>query len=179
MFMITESERDFALRQLDQSAQRLQRVVEGLSAERLLYRPDPGRWSIAENVEHLVVVERRIVGAIEKLVQETPDPDKQCAMCDAEVVWRIGTVAERLPAPERVVPTLRWPAETLLREFETTRQHTREFTSGTDGDLRHHFIAHPFFGDLDCYQWLLAAGAHCNRHSAQSELVRASRGFPS
>lgn len=176
--MIPQSERDFAVRQLDQSTVRLRRVMERLSAEQLLYRPDPGRWSIAENVEHLVVVERRIVGAIEKLVQEPPDPDKQCAMCDAEVVWRIGTVAEALQAPERVVPTLRWPPETLLHEFETTRQHTREFTSGTVGDLRHHFIPHPFFGDLDCYQWLLAAGAHCNRHSAQSELVKAHRGFP-
>ena len=176
--MITQSERDFALRQLDQSTERLGRVVEGLSLDQLSYRPEPSRWSIAENVEHLVVVERRIVGAIEKLLQEAPDMARQCVMCDAEVVWRITTVAEPLQAPERVVPTLRWSLEALLPEFETTRQHTREFTSATVGDLRHHFIPHPYFGDFDCYQWLLAAGAHCNRHSAQSELVKASRGFP-
>jgi hypothetical protein len=176
--MITQSERTFALKQLDQSAGRLHRILEGLSPDQLLYRPQPGRWSIAENVEHLVVVENRVVGAIDKLLQEPADLSKQPAAFDAELIWQVGTVVEPLQAPDRALPALRWPAETLLQEFKAARRHTRDFTSATAGDLRHHFIPHPFFGELDCYQWLLVIGAHCNRHSAQSEAVKACRSFP-
>lgn len=176
--MITQSERTFAVKQLDQSRQRLLRILKGLSPDQLLYRPEPERWSIAENVEHVVMVEKRLVGAIDKLLQEPADFSKQSAVSDAELVWQVSTVVEPLKAPDRAQPSLRWPAETLLQEFETARQQTRDFTSATMGDLRHHFIPHPFFGDLDCYQWLLVIGAHCNRHSTQSEAVRAYRSFP-
>lgn len=148
------------------------RVLEGLSPEQLLYRAEPGRWSIAENVEHIVVVEKRLVGAIEKLLPEPADSSKQCSMTDAEVVWRITTVANPVQAPERALPTLRWPAPSLVQEFEAARQQTRDFVSATAGDLRRHFINHFLFGDLDCYQWFLLIGAHCNRHCTQSEAVR-------
>lgn len=176
--MITQSERTFALKQLDQSRRRLLQILEGLSPDQLLYRPQPQQWSVAENVEHVVIVERRLIGAIEKLLHEPPDLAKQPAISDAELVWQVGTVVEPVKAPERALPTLHWPAETLLQEFETVRQQTREFADTTTGDLRHHFIPHPLFGDFDCFQWLLAIGAHCNRHSAQSEAVKACRSFP-
>jgi uncharacterized damage-inducible protein DinB len=172
--MITTAERTFAIKQLDQSRTRLLRVLEGLSPEQLLYRPGPGRWSIAENVEHVIVVEKRVQGAIEKLLQEPPDLAKQCCMSDAEIVWQISTVREPVQAPERALPTSRWPAESLLQEFETTRRQTRDFTQTADGDFRKHFLVHPLFGDFDCYQWLLAIGAHCNRHCTQSEAVKQS-----
>jgi hypothetical protein len=172
--MVTDAERAFAIKQLDQSRGRLLHLLQGLSTDQLTHRPDPARWSIAENVEHVVVVEKRLLGAIDKLLAEPPDPSRQCALCDAEVVWVVGNVVDPLKAPERALPTLRWPAEALLQEFETARRQTRDFTSSTAGDLRHHFIPHPFFGDFDCYQWLLAIGAHCNRHCAQSEPVRAA-----
>jgi hypothetical protein len=172
--MITEAERAFAIKQLDQSRTRLLRLLQGLSPDRLMHRQDTERWSIGENVEHVVVVEKRLLGAIDKLLQEPPDLSKQCALCDAEVVWLIGNVVDPIKAPDRVLPNLRWPAEALLQEFETARRQTRDFASTTAGDLRQHFIPHPVFGDFDCYQWLLAIGAHCNRHCAQSETVRAA-----
>jgi uncharacterized damage-inducible protein DinB len=175
---MTLAEREFAVKQLDQTRERLLRLLQGLSRDQLLYRPQLGRWSVAENVEHLVVVEKRLVGAIERLSQEPPDFSKRRAMDDGEVIKQVGTVVERVQSPAHSLPTLRWPAEELLREFQTTRQRTRDFTSATNSDLRRHFIPHFLFGDLDCYQWLLLIGAHCNRHGAQSEAAKASPGFP-
>jgi hypothetical protein len=175
---MTPIEREFAIKQFDQTSERLQSILHGLSRDQLLYCPEPGRWSIAENVEHLVVVEKRLVGAMDKLLQEPPDLSKRCAIEDEEVIWQVGTVVERVQSPAHSLPVLRWPADALLPEFETTRQRTREFTSTINGDLRHHFMPHFLFGLLDCYQWLLLIGAHCNRHSTQCEMVKASPGFP-
>ena len=175
---MTPAERELALTQLDHSRERLLRAVHGLSSQQLLFRPEPGRWSIAENIEHLVVVEKRLVGAIEKLLQEPPDLSKRPSMNDDQVVAVVGTVVKPFQAPSHVVPTLRWSTEELLREFHAARQRTRDFAGTTDGDLRHHFINHFVFGDLDCYQWLLLIGAHCHRHTAQSETVKSSPAFP-
>jgi hypothetical protein len=172
--MITDAERAFAIKQLDQSRGRLLRLLQGLSPDQLTHRPDPARWSIAENVEHVVVVEKRLLGLIDKLLHEPSDLSRQGVMCDAEVIWLFGNVVDPVKAPDRVQPTLRWPAEALFQEFETARRQTRDFTSSSAGDLRHHFIPHPVFGDFDSYQWLLAIGAHCNRHCTQSEAVRAT-----
>ena len=176
--MMTDAERAFAVKQLDQSRGRLLHLLEGLSPQQLLYRPEPGRWSIAENVEHTVVVESRLVGAMEKLLAGPADVSKQSTKTDAEVVWLVGNVVNPMQAPERVLPSLRWPPQTLVQEFETVRQRTRDFAGATAGDLRGHFINHFMFGDLDCYQWLLLIGAHCNRHCAQSEVVKLCRDFP-
>lgn len=176
--MISEAERNFAIRQLDQSGQCLIDMLSGLAPNQLLYRPDRGRWSIAQNVEHLVIVEKRVLAAIERLLREPPDLKTQCSMSDAEVIWRLSFVVERIQAPELVVPTLRYGGETLLKEFQMARQNTRGLATETAGDLRHHFINHFIFGDLDCYQWLLLIGAHCNRHYAQCQMVSVSRDFP-
>ena len=176
--MISSTEREFAIKQLDQTRDRLLGTLRGLSREQLLFQPEPGRWSVAENVEHLVVVEKRLLVVIDKALQAPADFSKQCAMSDDEVIRRIGTVAQRVQSPSHSVPEMRWLAEALLQEFAATRQQTRDFTNAVDGDLRHHFFQHFLFGDLDCYQWLLLIGAHCNRHSAQSEAVRDSPNFP-
>jgi hypothetical protein len=175
---VTPEEREFAIEQLDRTRDRMIGILRGLSPDQLLYRPEPECWSVAENVEHIVVVEKRLVSAIDKLLQEPPDLSRQCALSDSEVIRQVGTVVERVQSPGHSSPKLRWPAEDLLSEFETARQNTRDLASTADGNLRHRFITHFRFGDLDCYQWLLLIGAHCNRHSAQSEAVKASPGFP-
>lgn len=176
--MITPAEREFALNLLDDTRDGVMQMLDGLSPEQLLYRPEPGRWSIAENLEHVIVVEKFLVPAIEKLLPNPPDLTTQPAWNDQEVVRKIGTVVKRVQAPERALPTSRWPAEELSREFEAARQYTRNFASSTNGDLRHHFIRHYLFGDFDAYQWLLLIGCHSRRHTNQSKGVIASPNFP-
>jgi len=177
--MITPAEREFALKLLDDTRDGVMRMLDGLSSEQLLYLPEPGRWSIAQNMEHLIVVERFVVPAIEKLLLNPPDLTTQPAMDDQDVLRKVGTVVNRVQSPERALPTSRWPAEQLSREVEAARQYTRNFVSSTNGDLRRHFIRHFLFGDLDAYQWLLLIGCHSSRHTNQSKGVIASPNFPS
>jgi hypothetical protein len=176
--MISPAEREFAIEQMDQTRDALLRLLGGLSPEQLLCRTDPARWSIAENVEHLMLVEKRLVKAIDKILQGPLDPSRCCAMSDADVVRTITRVEQALESPPHFQPELRWPPETLALEFRNIRQGSRDFASTVNGDLRRHFILHPFYGDFDCYQWLLVIGAHCHRHTTQSEAVKTSPNFP-
>jgi hypothetical protein len=64
----------------------------------------------------------------------------------------------------------------MLAEFRARRAQTIEFAESTQADLRSHFFAHITFGDLDCYQWLVAMGQHTLRHVAQIEEIKRSGG---
>jgi len=178
--MMTATERESLLKNLAESRERLLAIVQRLSREQLHFRPAPGRWTVAECVEHIAMVEERVLGLIQKVLGDGPAPAKRSAMegRDGILVEEVAGRSRRVEAPEYLVPRGRWPDEQLWKEFEAARQRTREFASGTDADLRKHFYAHPVLGELDLYQWLLLIGAHCDRHRAQSEEVMASAGFP-
>ena len=61
---MTSAERELLLKNLAESRERLLRMAKNLSREELHYRPAPGRWTVAECVEHIVTVEKRLLGAI-------------------------------------------------------------------------------------------------------------------
>ncbi|HXW61774.1 MAG TPA: DinB family protein [Candidatus Acidoferrales bacterium] len=178
--MMTAGERETVLKHLGESRKRLLATVEGLSPEQLHYRPEPGRWTVSEIVEHLTTVEGRVLGLIQKTLSEGPSPTKRSAMegQDSALVEGVIGRLQRFQAPEYLQPKGRWPDDELLNAFEATRRQTRDFVSTTDGDLRKHFYPHPVIGELDLYQWLLLISAHCDRHRAQTEEVMASTGFP-
>jgi len=178
--MMTAAERETLLKNLADSRERLLATVQGLSREQLHYRPAPGRWTVAECVEHIAVVEGRVLGLIQKTLSDGPALSKRSAMegRDSALVEDVAGRVTRFQAPEYLVPRGQWPDEQLLKEFEAVRQGTREFASSTGADLRKHFYAHPVLGELDLYQWLLLIGAHCDRHRAQSEEVMTGAGFP-
>ena len=177
---MTSAERDSLLRNLAESRERLTRMAQNLSREQLHYCPAPGRWTVAECLEHIAIVEGRVLGFVQKLLETPPDPSKRSAMegNDDGIVTGVAGRVARFQAPEYLLPTGRCPDEQLLKEFEGVRRQTRDFAASTGADLRQHFYKHPVFGELDMYQWLLLIAAHCDRHRAQSEEVMASPGFP-
>jgi uncharacterized damage-inducible protein DinB len=177
---MTPAEREFALHHLKESRESLLRMAQSLSREQWNYRAAPGRWTVAECVEHIVTVEARLLDRIQKSLKNDPDPSRRSALegQDQALVANTAARVARLQAPEVLVPTGRWPHELLLPEFEATRRLTRDFAANTQADLRTRFFKHPIFGDLDLYQWLILIAAHCDRHRAQSEEVMSSPEFP-
>jgi uncharacterized damage-inducible protein DinB len=177
---MTPADRETLLKNLEESRERLLLMAKNLSREQLHYRPAPDRWTVAECLEHISMVEARVLGAIQKTLEAGPDPSKRSALEGKDDALIAGVVARvaRFKAPEPLVPTGRWPDDQLLKEFEGTRQQTRAFAASTTADLRHHFYKHPALGELDLYQWMILIAAHCDRHRVQSEEVMASPGFP-
>ena len=157
-------------------------AVDGLSEEQRIFKPAEDRWSVAGCVEHIILVEGFVLHTIQTTLQAPPEPAEK----QAEVRRKDPIVLERVPArirrvmgPPAVHPTNRWPDfDDLLDQFEATRERSVTFAAGTEADLRSHFFPHPFMGDLDCYQWLLFLGLHCERHVRQLEEVKADAGFP-
>ena len=176
------SERAYVVDRLTENRRKLLGAVREISPEQWAFRPEGARWSIADCLEHVILVENRILKSIGKVLQREPEPDKKAQAAEKEQLLRDGSGldrSQRFNAPQALEPKKTWldPAE-LLVEFENTRNRTFEFISSTECDLRSHFFPHPAFGELDCYQWLMLIDIHCERHLAQMDEIKSSSGFP-
>ena len=175
------TEREFALQHLADSRERLIQIIAGLTSEQHHFRPADDRWSVADCIEHITVVERNIFRSLQRVIQTEPQPEKQAEAQgkDRAILERVPARANRVTGPPEVMPCGRWPRfEELLRQFEASRERTLRFAAVTQADLRNHFFPHPILGLFDGYQWLLFLATHCERHVRQIEEVMAHPEFP-
>ena len=175
---LTAAERHHAARYLRQSQQTLQTTVYGLTNDQWNFKPASETWSIAENVEHLVLVEQMLEGVLSRL------PDSAVAIArrnddeiDSQVLAFVRDRSQRYPAPPDSQPTGRWTPSGALGRFLVAREHTEEVLDRTPG-LRENVIPLVPLGALDGYEWVLAVAAHTDRHVAQIQEVKSNPRFP-
>ena len=175
-------ERQLVIEKLQSSETLILSLVNGLTPKQWNFHEGPNRWSIAENLEHLVVFERFMNEAITKSLQSPAEPEKKTAAAENEphVLTIAGTRSPaKLIAREPVRPTGRWPNPAILvAEFRKARAQTIDFATETQAHLRDHFFPHISLGDLDCYQWLVLLGQHTYRHALQIEEVKSAPAYP-
>jgi hypothetical protein len=165
---------------LIRSQQLLEDATNGLRDEQWHYRPAPGRWSVADCVEHLALAERTISGVGERARAAPPVPPADAATVrerDARLRRLATDRTEKFSAPEPLVPTGLAPRD-ALRLFHERRSATIAFTRMSQRDLRGHAADHPLFKNADGFQWLLLAAAHVERHVQQIREIKAASGFP-
>jgi DinB superfamily len=153
-------------------------LVAGLLPSQWNFRPTAESWSIAENVEHLVLIESRVQAVIRNMenAPEAISTGGQIEM-DAIILREVPNRSTRLKAPEPVCPQGRWSGEEALQCFFAGREQTIKLLAAPL--LRGRVRPHPLFGSWDGYQWLLAVGSHTERHTGQIREVRAHPMFPS
>jgi DinB superfamily len=174
-----QAERDRMCRQLSQSRELLRQAVSDLSAEQRTFRPAADRWSVADCIEHLTVVENFTVKRIQQLLEQPPAGPPDTNGKDQLIMDHVPVRARRVKGPEAVMPSGRWADfDELLHHFEAARHNTIGFAEATEADLRAYAFPHPFLGPLDCYQWLLFLATHCERHVRQMEEVKSDPAFP-
>ena len=172
-------DRRFVLEELASSEDRLLGAVAGLNSAQWVFREAPGRWSIAEVVEHLAEFEDFLLGVIQRTMSDAPRVGSVVEK-DRLVLGLPESRSHKFRAREAASPSGRWtePAQ-LVAEFRKARARTFEYVETAEGDFRSHFFAHLAFGDLDCYQWLVLVGRHTDRHVRQIEEVKANPAWPS
>jgi DinB superfamily len=167
---------------IDDTRARLLAAVEGLSEEQRGFSPAPERWSVAQLVEHLSIVEGNVAKLLDKLLGKAEESAAASSSDEGddfepvsieEFVERSRSV--KFEAPERIRPTGTLPlADSLarLRESRAALHTLRPRVERADG--RAIRFPHPAWGPLDLYQWLLFVGAHEDRHLSQIEALKQS-----
>jgi len=178
---LTQGERDRALSELYASRKQFLDSVAGLTDAQWNFKPAPGVWSIAECAEHIAVSEDLLLDTLPKLIQAPAEPQKRATVKgkDELVLKTLVDRSRKFQAPEMLVPTHRWPAQTaLVAHFTQSRDRTLDYVRSTTDDLRDHFMEHPVLKTLDAYQFILLMSAHSQRHTMQLNEVKQASGFP-
>jgi hypothetical protein len=167
-----------ASRHLSATRDVLVEAVAGLSPLQWNFRPTYESWSIAEILEHLVLLEGRVHTLIGNMsnAPEAESPGKQIEM-DEIILNEVPKRSTKVKAPEPVCPKGRWSGDEALECFLTTRERTMQLLDAPL--LRGRVRPHPLFGPWDGYQWLLATGSHTARHNEQILEIKGDVNFPS
>jgi len=149
--------------------------VEGVPREKLVRRPSPNAWSVAENIEHLRMVESGIAQIIAKRVAQAREAgigEEQATSSVMPSFARYGATLDSsiLKTPERVEPKQNVDVVEALDGLISSREALRSAVAAADGvplaEIKH---THPVVGELDLYQWLIFVGHHEARHHRQIE----------
>ena len=178
---LTAGDRDFLIGQLEDSSAKFLAAIAGIPPGPWTFKPDPDTWSVAENADHVVVVERRLRGLIRKILAETAAPEKAEAVAGKEkyLLRAVLDRSRRVKVPEPMEPTGRSETPEQIAElFREVRASTIDYVRTSQDPVRHHFAPHFALGDLDGAQWLLMISLHTARHVLQIDEVKASPGYP-
>src|ERR1700686_232106 len=126
--------------------------------------PEPGRWSVLECVEHIVVAEGRFLGWLQNPVAEpTPPMDKEK---EAKLLLGVSGRSQRVNAPEPVHPAGRFATlAEALAQFDATRANSIQFAESTGAGLYSMAAKHVFFGPVNGAEVMVLIAAHARRHA--------------
>ena len=178
--VLTQADRDKAMKYLEQTRQGVVDATKGLSAAQWNFKAGPDRWSVAECTEHIALAEDFLRGLIVDKVMRAParrDP-VDLAQVDEMVMTMIPDRSKKRQAPDPLKPANHFGSpEASLKHFLDSRTTTEDYLTKTP-DLRGHAIMSPLGKDLDAYEWILFISAHSKRHTEQILEVKADPNFP-
>ena len=164
------------LEKLARAQHGLLRAADTVPGELWKTTPKPEAWSAAELVAHLMIVERAVIRAADKILQKVPKPIpllKRFHLPLAAAELRL----VRLKSPLPLDPTLLREKEAMLAELRQVRERTLAFMDETRRrDLSAYRWRHPFLGSLSAYEWFSLIASHEIRH--QKQLREIAAGLP-
>ncbi len=181
MSTLTAEQRAALEADLERSRQVLIEAGRGLTASQWTWKPAPDRWSVAECLEHVAIVETLLSGRLNRMVGAQVDEEAAARVVGREAAaQKAGTSREaKRQAPEMARPAARFGSvEEFDAHFTPLRVQTIEFVRTSDAPLHALVEAHPAIGELSAHQWLWFLSAHCERHAEQAKEVRADPAFP-
>ena len=167
------------LKHLDTHHADFRSAYEAVPTDRRNVKPAPDRWSAANVVEHVAIVNGRVAGRFAKQIAEAraSGHDREATTEPILPTIDLARVLDRRPesriqAPDPIQPT-GLVAEAAWESLEQSSTALREALASGDGLALGTLMApHPLFGPLSIYQWAAFVGAHQARHAAQLRELR-------
>jgi uncharacterized damage-inducible protein DinB len=168
---------------LDASRAALGAAVDSIPTPLRQQRPEPERWSVAEVLEHLSMVERIFTGRIADAISaaragELPDERGARSPLPDAIEVRMADRVNRRTAPDAARPTGTLDSGAAWTAVESGHRRLRALVGEADGlALGQVTLEHPFFGTMTVYQFVELIAAHEARHTEQiKDIARALAG---
>lgn len=130
------------------------------------------RWTVAEHIEHLGLIEdsigRLISSMAKKLRADDAIETEHSSMLGSLDSFDLPAASRKLIAPVPYRPTGELSASDAMEKLRGIRTRVLEGVNKANGlDLTQSQFPHPYFGPLNGYQWLLLVAQHELRHLNQ------------
>lgn len=159
----------------------LEKAVSGLNETQLNWKASPGKWSVKETLEHIVLTEPMLLEYLKGLMAQPANPEKRAEIktTDDGVITGILDRSKKAQAPEQLIPSGKFAdVKTALAELKNNRKAINAYFESTSlKDLRNHVFESPG-GVADGYQFLLYIPGHTMRHTLQIQEIKADPNFP-
>ncbi|MEO6210304.1 MAG: DinB family protein [Gemmatimonadaceae bacterium] len=137
-------------------------------------RPGEGRWSVAEVVEHLALIEQGIAGLLSRKVAEArangvgADTETSSVVASFDHSDRVIDRSRKIDVPAELRPSGSLNAEAGMQALEKARAAMAGALRNANGvSLENLTQAHPVLGTMNMYHWMVATALHEDRHAAQ------------
>jgi uncharacterized damage-inducible protein DinB len=165
-----------AFTDLEKQREEILQSVSHLSDEAFNRAPQPGKWSVAQILTHILTSEKLSLGYMKKKIQGI-DQLKDSGLMESLRLWLL-IVSQRIPlkykAPKVVVentPETLTLAQ-LTEEWANLRKELAVFLSTIDDKhARRVIYKHPLAGRFDVRQTLIFFREHVNHHRPQIDRI--------
>lgn len=165
------------LKRLDAVHEKLLRTVTPLDPQTFSQRPAENEWSVGDIVQHLSLVEERVVKDLEKAV--TRDPQRVRFVKRLLPTSIVSSRWFKVKSPKAVTPMTPVEKEAALKALEVARQKLRAFCEHYDqARFRKLVFKHPFLGEIDGVATISFVSYHEHRHYKQIREVLRKIGAP-
>ncbi len=160
---------------LESSREEVNAAVRGIPDPQANAKPDAGRWSVIECLEHIAAVEERFLGRLESA--KRLDAARVDLENEAKIAAMVVNRSVRAQAPEPVAPKGRFTTVAqALDHFNATRTRTIHFAEQRGADLYQLAAEHPRFGAINGNELMLIIAGHARRHAEQIREVTGALG---
>ena len=168
---LSDAEREHVVRLLRDSEKEFLELISGLTEAQWTFQAAPGRWSVQQTAEHLVLGEAAMLAKMAEALARPPDPD--WAEQDQRKTQFLGRVlpdrTRKAVAPALLEPQGHWTRDKTIARYKKARARTLQYVAEVNRPMKDHSAEHPFpvFNMLNAYQWLLYIALHNSRHNRQ------------
>ena len=166
---------------LDVHRREFHAAVASVPAKLREVKPGEGRWSVAEVMEHVSLIEGRIAGLVTMHVTAArasgvgADPETSSVVASYANPAAVVDRTTKIVAPKPVVPTGTLDTTASTQALERSRAALVSALHNANGvSLENLMHTHPVLGPLNLYHWIVATALHDDRHAAQIREVGAS-----
>jgi len=165
-------EKKVNLKNLADSTSRLLTTLSNTSDALFSHQPPDNRWSIAELVEHIILVEQGVLMGLKKFGASPAKETIVTELDHASIMARGRNRNRKIEAPAQFIPKGIFTTKAAAIEaFSTHRASIDTFINTTTLPLELIGFPHPALGMLNGFNWLSFMSAHCERHVLQMEEI--------
>jgi hypothetical protein len=172
---MTDAERQRLLAHMAMTSSWLIDEVTGLTPAQLAFRRAPEEWSIAQVIDHLLVVSPIYWSDLQAAVKSAPMTGAT-RNSDEDLLWYgIDRTFREKAIPAEVPKGTFKDLESALAEYRKHHDRLVQYIRTTNDDLRGRLVARQ---GSDAYQWALLMSTHEQRHILQIREIKRDSRFP-